>query len=555
MSQEGLVDILGVYPIIPTTFDADVGTAMPIANILEVLGEVIAAAATPFQSVASGNTVTYQVQFASAAAATDATAVGLAAFDSAYFTVDANGFVSFLSSSFTEIGVDAHTAPGTDPVTPLSAVITMTGAQVAAGTVGTNVIRTNSLAANTVTIEIQRSSAQATTTIDANGVAHFDSAAFDVDANGFVQLNGGGIATTQYAPNSGTNPVVPTAAGLINIVGTGSTTVVGSLNTVTIELTGLTNHNVLVGAGTATVTNVAPSATSGVPLISNGASADPSFGTAVVAGGGTGATSFTAYAPVCGGTTSTNPLQSASTGLSTSGFVLTSNGASALPSFQSVSASGAITTITGNTGGAESPSSGNFNIVGTGSITVAGSANTETVQLTGLTNHSLLVGAGTATITNLGVATNGQLPIGSTGADPVLATITASTGVSITNGAGSITIAATGAGMATVEVTGTSQSMAVDTFYIANNAALVTLTLPTTSALGSVIEIAGKGAGGWKIAQNSGQQIYIGSIATTSGVGGSLASSNFADTIKIRCITADILWTVIGAPVGNITYV
>ena len=165
------------------------------------------------------------------------------------------------------------------------------------------------------------------------------------------------------------------------------------------------------------------------------------------------------------------------------------------------------------------------------------------------------MGAGTATITNLGAATNGQLPIGSAGGDPVLATITASTGVSITNGAGSITIAATGAGMATVEVTGTSQSMAVDTFYIANNAGLVTLTLPTTSALGSIIEIAGKGAGGWKIAQNSGQQIYLGSTATTSGIGGSLASSNFADTIKIRCITANTLWTVVGAPVGNITYV
>jgi hypothetical protein len=127
--------------------------------------------------------------------------------------------------------------------------------------------------------------------------------------------------------------------------------------------------------------------------------------------------------------------------LGTAGFIWTSNGPGVCPTFQAVSATGAITTITGNTGGAESSSAGNFNIIGTGSITVAGSANTETVQLTGLTNHSLLVGAGTATITNLGVATNGQLPIGSTGADPVLATLTAGGGISITNGAGSITIA------------------------------------------------------------------------------------------------------------------
>lgn len=130
---------------------------------------------------------------------------------------------------------------------------------------------------------------------------------------------------------------------------------------------------------------------------------------------------------------------------STAGFVLTSNGVSADPSFQAVSASGAITSITGNSGGAEVPLAGNFNLLGTGSITVAGSANTETISLTGLTNHSLLVGAGTATITNLGVATNGQIPIGSTGADPVLATITAGTGINVSNTAGGITISATAA--------------------------------------------------------------------------------------------------------------
>ncbi len=57
-------------------------------------------------------------------------------------------------------------------------------------------------------------------------------------------------------------------------------------------------------------------------------------GTVGVAGGGTGATSLTAYAPVCGGTTTTGAVQSCGTGLSTSGYVLTSNGASALPSWQ-----------------------------------------------------------------------------------------------------------------------------------------------------------------------------------------------------------------------------
>ena len=44
------------------------------------------------------------------------------------------------------------------------------------------------------------------------------------------------------------------------------------------------------------------------------------------------------------------------------------------------------------------------------------------------------------------LTTNGQLLIGSTGANPVAATITAGSNITVTNGAGSITIAASGGG-------------------------------------------------------------------------------------------------------------
>lgn len=59
-------------------------------------------------------------------------------------------------------------------------------------------------------------------------------------------------------------------------------------------------------------------------------------GTLSVANGGTGDASLTAYAVLCGGTTSTGAVQSIAS-VGTSGQVLTSNGASALPTFQTAS--------------------------------------------------------------------------------------------------------------------------------------------------------------------------------------------------------------------------
>ena len=50
--------------------------------------------------------------------------------------------------------------------------------------------------------------------------------------------------------------------------------------------------------------------------------------------GGTGLNTTTAYAPICAGTTATGAFQAASTGISNSGYVLTSNGSVALPTWQ-----------------------------------------------------------------------------------------------------------------------------------------------------------------------------------------------------------------------------
>ncbi len=124
--------------------------------------------------------------------------------------------------------------------------------------------------------------------------------------------------------------------------------------------------------------------------------------------------------------------------------------------------------------------------------------------------------------------------------------------ISITGSGSNVTFNATGGGLGWTEVTGTTQAMSVNMGYIASNSALVTLTLPTTAAIGSTIVIAGKGSGGWLIAQNSGQTIYFGNQNTTTGASGSLASTNRRDSLTIVCVTADTDFQVVDA-VGNIT--
>lgn len=95
-----------------------------------------------------------------------------------------------------------------------------------------------------------------------------------------------------------------------------------------------------------------------------------------------------------------------------------------------------------------------------------------------------------------------------------------------------------------VEVTGTSQALVAGTTYIANNGSLVTLTLPATATIGDKFEILGKGAGLFKVAQNASQVINFLSAVTTTGVAGSITSTQQYQSIIIRCITANTQFTV-----------
>lgn len=87
-----------------------------------------------------------------------------------------------------------------------------------------------------------------------------------------------------------------------------------------------------------------------------------------VSNGGTGDSSLTAYAVLAGGTTSTGAVQSVA-GLGTSGQVLTSNGAGALPTFQAVSGSGTVNSGTAGDLAYYATSSNAVSDAGTASVT------------------------------------------------------------------------------------------------------------------------------------------------------------------------------------------
>lgn len=383
MSQAGIVDFIGTHPEIPTMFVANVGTAVPIANTIELLGASVAAHGVPLQTVASGNTVDFNIQYASGAVSSVAGNAGVASFDTASFTVDANGFVQLTATAgATQMQVDTFTAPGTNPVMPNgSGIITVTGGQVAAGTTA-NVIRTDSLAANTYTIQIQRSQAVASSTIGDNGVSHFNSTYFTVDANGFVSLSGSTVGQT-ITGNSG-GALSPTAG----------------------------NWNIFAAAVSAGTT---PAATSG-----------------------TGST-LTVNIQRSQAIASTNATNVGLAAFNSTYFTVDGNG------FVSLSGSTVGQTITGNVGGALSPTAGNWNILGTSTaagttpVQTSGSVSTLTVQVQkaqaiGSTNATN-VGLAAFNSTNFTVDANGFVSLSGTGA---LQTLSDDVGTVVTPSAGNI---------------------------------------------------------------------------------------------------------------------
>jgi hypothetical protein len=138
--------------------------------------------------------------------------------------------------------------------------------------------------------------------------------------------------------------------------------------------------------------------------------------------------------------------------------------------------------------------------------------------------------------------TNGQILIGSTGASPTPSTLVGGTGITISNGAGVITISAAATSISWNTIAGTTQAAAVFNGYVVGNAAQTTITLPTTFGVGEVVIIKGLGAAGWILKAGAATTIQLGQTATSAG--GTLASAHNFDIVYVSGLVADTTWSV-----------
>ena len=122
MSQAGVVNVSGGggsgTPIEKINVQTGTSPIVPTGNAVTINGATVTAGTHPVRTDGTGvSTMAVEVQISQAIASTDATKVGLAAFNSADFSVDANGFVSILMNAISYVqvtGPTTYTATATD---------------------------------------------------------------------------------------------------------------------------------------------------------------------------------------------------------------------------------------------------------------------------------------------------------------------------------------------------------------------------------------------------------------------------------------------------------
>lgn len=306
--------------------------------------------------------------------------------------------------------------------------------------------------------------------------------------------------------------------------------------------------------------------------------------------GGSGVASATPYSVLCGGTTSTGPFQSVAS-LGSSGQVLTSNGAAALPTFQTVSGTGTVSSGSINElawyASSGSTVSGLSTLASGVLVTDAGSAPSISTTLPNglamgtpasltLTNASGLpisgitglgTGVDTALAVNVGTAgafvvNGGDLGTPSAGVLTNATGLVPSTGLSVSGTPSSSTYLRGDDSWSTIPagysftwngVSGTTQTAVAFNGYVIQNAAQTTVTLPLTAALGDPVSIRGLGVAGWVLQANTGAVINVGQSSTSTG--GTVTSTGNFDNIDVICIDPiGPVWSLNGSITSGYTF-
>lgn len=387
MSQAGLIDIEASHPQIPTQFNADTGSAIPIGNQLNVFG------GTGIDTTASGMTVTISAELATAGATVGDANIGSSAYNSADFNV-VDGFVSLIpgsggtddyvtdSGTATQVGGSINvvgTAPIStsgvgDTVTVAMAIplevqyggtgrISLTNGALVIGD-GTNPVELLSLTDGQLPIGVTGGSPSAAQLTAGSGIT-ITNGPGSIE----ISLEGGGTAIDSITiddAGAGTNPVVPDSNG--NITMTGTTKDNDATKPVDTRSDGANSFQIRVQRAIAS-NSAAASLSSGIAYyfdedftVSAAARVDLVDTVVKSVAGDSGTATPSGHSFTIAG----------DTGLSTAGASDTIT----------ISLDGSVVgqTITGDSGGALSPTAGNWNIVGGPGITTTGSGSTLTIN-------------------------------------------------------------------------------------------------------------------------------------------------------------------------------